>query len=148
MFDADLQGVDFSGATIINTNLNEANLRDATLSGATFIMGSAIDANFVGADLTSASFGFYDLSRSDLRNTTFTDVVLENVSFSGPLGVPNASPVRLDNLDLSSVTLTGVNFIDAELPGVNFSGNNLNTCLLYTSPSPRDQRGSRMPSSA
>ena len=25
---------------------------------------------------------------------------------------------------------------------------NVNTCLLYTSPSPRDQRGSRMPSSA
>ena len=24
----------------------------------------------------------------------------------------------------------------------------LDTCLLYTSPSPRDQRGSRMPSSA
>ena len=28
------------------------------------------------------------------------------------------------------------------LPGDNY------TCLLYTSPSPRDQRGSRMPSSA
>ena len=26
--------------------------------------------------------------------------------------------------------------------------NTLHTCLLYTSPSPRDQRGSRMPSSA
>ena len=25
---------------------------------------------------------------------------------------------------------------------------NLGSCLLYTSPSPRDQRGSRMPSSA
>ena len=25
---------------------------------------------------------------------------------------------------------------------------NITTCLLYTSPSPRDQRGSRMPSSA
>ena len=25
---------------------------------------------------------------------------------------------------------------------------NMNFCLLYTSPSPRDQRGSRMPSSA
>ena len=24
----------------------------------------------------------------------------------------------------------------------------MNSCLLYTSPSPRDQRGSRMPSSA
>ena len=126
-FGADLQGVDLSNATIINTNLNEADLRGANLSGATFIMGSAIDANFVGADLTSASFTRYDLSRSDLRNTDFTDVELENVSFSGPLGVPNASPVRLDNLDLSSVTLNGVTFIDAELPGVNFSGNNLNT---------------------
>ena len=28
------------------------------------------------------------------------------------------------------------------------SGGNEKTCLLYTSPSPRDQRGSRMPSSA
>ena len=29
-----------------------------------------------------------------------------------------------------------------------FIFNTLETCLLYTSPSPRDQRGSRMPSSA
>ena len=29
-----------------------------------------------------------------------------------------------------------------------WSNNNCTTCLLYTSPSPRDQRGSRMPSSA
>ena len=29
-----------------------------------------------------------------------------------------------------------------------FTGPDVNTCLLYTSPSPRDQRGSRMPSSA
>ena len=28
------------------------------------------------------------------------------------------------------------------------SGNYIDACLLYTSPSPRDQRGSRMPSSA
>ena len=28
------------------------------------------------------------------------------------------------------------------------SRTNVKTCLLYTSPSPRDQRGSRMPSSA
>ena len=32
---------------------------------------------------------------------------------------------------------------------LDFSGNcGDSTCLLYTSPSPRDQRGSRMPSSA
>ena len=31
----------------------------------------------------------------------------------------------------------------------DFNGDyDISTCLLYTSPSPRDQRGSRMPSSA
>ena len=32
--------------------------------------------------------------------------------------------------------------------GKNWQVNKLSSCLLYTSPSPRDQRGSRMPSSA
>ena len=31
---------------------------------------------------------------------------------------------------------------------LNWGDNDLMHCLLYTSPSPRDQRGSRMPSSA
>ena len=31
---------------------------------------------------------------------------------------------------------------------INAAGGLANNCLLYTSPSPRDQRGSRMPSSA
>ena len=31
---------------------------------------------------------------------------------------------------------------------LDLSNDLLNLCLLYTSPSPRDQRGSRMPSSA
>ena len=31
---------------------------------------------------------------------------------------------------------------------IEFSHNPFSICLLYTSPSPRDQRGSRMPSSA
>ena len=34
------------------------------------------------------------------------------------------------------------------LGDINATLNKLRTCLLYTSPSPRDQRGSRMPSSA
>ena len=36
----------------------------------------------------------------------------------------------------------GISFADDSLPGVDI------TCLLYTSPSPRDQEASRMPSSA
>ena len=31
---------------------------------------------------------------------------------------------------------------------IDFTAHHFTTCLLYTSPSPRDQRGSRMPSSA
>ena len=41
--------------------------------------------------------------------------------------------------------------VSADLILVNFDGTELDSgtvCLLYTSPSPRDQRGSRMPSSA
>ena len=37
--------------------------------------------------------------------------------------------------------------IDVKAAGLNFP-DILMVCLLYTSPSPRDQRGSRMPSSA
>ena len=33
-------------------------------------------------------------------------------------------------------------------PDIHFFGIEVYDCLLYTSPSPRDQRGSRMPSSA
>ena len=35
-----------------------------------------------------------------------------------------------------------------EEPPLHSKGELFETCLLYTSPSPRDQRGSRMPSSA
>ena len=49
-------------------------------------------------------------------------------------------------LTLNYVTIPGVpqKNIDPTFIASVFTG----TCLLYTSPSPRDQRGSRMPSSA
>ena len=47
----------------------------------------------------------------------------------------------------------GINNLTINFDGMMINSNNANitnsyTCLLYTSPSPRDQRGSRMPSSA
>ena len=39
-------------------------------------------------------------------------------------------------------------FLGLALPVLAGGGTTLRACLLYTSPSPRDQRGSRMPSSA
>ena len=38
--------------------------------------------------------------------------------------------------------------LDCEFIQSNLEGDLVNTCLLYTSPSPRDKRQSRMPSSA
>ena len=39
-------------------------------------------------------------------------------------------------------------FCDTDFIGTNGENGGKYSCLLYTSPSPRDQRGSRMPSSA
>ena len=50
---------------------------------------------------------------------------------------------KSQTVQLPSDTLT-----DRELEAFSLIGQGLKTCLLYTSPSPRDQRGSRMPSSA
>ena len=59
------------------------------------------------------------------------------------LWVEKYRPKTIDDCILPEDTKqTFKNFLDkGEVP-------NLLLCLLYTSPSPRDQRGSRMPSSA
>ena len=58
----------------------------------------------------------------------------------------NDDPISfLDSVYYASVTVTTTGYGDISAVS---SGARLGTCLLYTSPSPRDQRGSRMPSSA
>ena len=51
---------------------------------------------------------------------------------------------ELDDFELKSLELLGIqeNWL------TDIALDSSNCCLLYTSPSPRDQRGSRMPSSA
>ena len=44
--------------------------------------------------------------------------------------------------------IPGAYMVMCTKPGKEWCVAQLNACLLYTSPSPRDQRGSRMPSSA
>ena len=46
-------------------------------------------------------------------------------------------------LDIEAITEEGI-----ETPALMFFPDEINICLLYTSPSPRDKRQSRMPSSA
>ena len=55
--------------------------------------------------------------------------------------------LNLDSKEKLRITSDSITFTDTvSAPSGNFSG--IVTCLLYTSPSPRDGRISRMPSSA
>ena len=49
-------------------------------------------------------------------------------------------------INFMSSVIIGISQAFAILPGISRSGSTI--CLLYTSPSPRDKRQSRMPSSA
>ena len=64
----------------------------------------------------------------------------------------NAGDMGLDlDAGMELEIADSANAIDSDFDGTPSQGdhaNQLESCLLYTSPSPRDQRGSRMPSSA
>ena len=72
--------------------------------------------------------------------------------FDAPIIIPRATQDRID-VDLASGEIANyVATLNVALNGSSWAAKWLATynavCLLYTSPSPRDQRGSRMPSSA
>ena len=78
--------------------------------------------------LFGMEYGRYEGQHSEIFDTESSDRAFEEEVMLSGFG---AAPVKNEG--------TGVSFDDA---------NEAYTCLLYTSPSPRDQRGSRMPSSA
>ena len=84
-----------------------------------------------------------------LRNyeQTMKKCIKEIVIMGGAIGVGNRSPVAEFNI-LCDPEAAKIVF-DSEFKVVMVPLEVTHTaCLLYTSPSPRDQRGSRMPSSA
>ena len=75
--------------------------------------------------------------------------------FSDAIGKSDLLPVKgvsTDSRDIKKgdlfLAIKGENFDGSEFVNEAFSSGATYACLLYTSPSPRDQRGSRMPSSA
>ena len=90
-------------------------------------------------------------AHGDLQVLRGVDVSLaagEVVSIVGPSGAGKTTLLNvlstLDRPDSGSVVVDGI-----EVAGLRDKAlARFRNCLLYTSPSPRDQRGSRMPSSA
>ena len=70
---------------------------------------------------------------------TITEQIIDTETADGPMAIVHASP---EGGSLKRVLI----FMDA--PGIRPSLKHFATCLLYTSPSPRDLAQSRMPSSA
>ena len=142
----DLSEGNFSGTNFAQSNLSESIFKNTDLSNAdfrganlqntifvNFMGGSLEDADFTNANLAGA-FGFFDLSAATLSNTTCPDGTNsdETSCASGSSQIP--TPLAAD------LFFAGTN---VELIVTPYT-----TCLLYTSPSPRDATLSRMPSSA
>ena len=68
-------------------------------------------------------------------------IVIANKKFNSRLIVGTGKYKSMSEC-AKAIKLSGAEIVTVAVRRVNI------TCLLYTSPSPRDQRGSRMPSSA
>ena len=83
----------------------------------------------------------YGLNLSDVRTLiNASNVNQPKGNFDGP--------TRVAQLDANDQLRSADEYRDLILSYANGAALRLGDCLLYTSPSPRDQRGSRMPSSA
>ena len=111
------------------------------------LAGTAAADNFTGnaGDDVFTDIGLNDVVRGGAGDDTISVSSLDFADIDGGNG---SDTLILDgsglSLDLSSVSANGVDNFDV----IDLTGTGNNTCLLYTSPSPRDKRQSRMPSSA
>ena len=156
-------GVAFDNTAVTVTEGDPGDTVEATFTvnfTGTIAPGETVTVDYATADNTA-------LDASDYTAQTGTITFDENTS-----SVAIVIPIVNDNiieateafdLILSNITSNiGVGFVDgnttntavgtildddANDPGTGVAFDNT-ACLLYTSPSPRDQRGSRMPSSA
>ena len=89
----------------------------------------------------------YISTRNNQKNFSFKDVFLKGLADDGGLFVPK-SIKQFQKEELDNLKNLSYNDLAAEII-YPFIGDFMSKdCLLYTSPSPRDKRQSRMPSSA
>ena len=122
---------------------------DLEMSSSKFFLGS--DSQFV-----SGSDGNIEISSSNFHLQPDGDVIMSGTitATAGNIGgfaiTSNAISSSNGDLQLKSngqITGSNVLFDGGVIGGFTIDSDHI-ACLLYTSPSPRDQRGSRMPSSA
>ena len=102
----------------------------------------------------------FDLALTKTLNSGTVTPIVPGGTVTFDLTVYNQGTLDAFNIQLSDYTPTGLTLSDANWvaaagtqvnlvsPISSLGAGDSTICLLYTSPSPRDQRGSRMPSSA
>lgn len=126
-----VEGLDFSGACLVEAAVNSANLAKANLRGANLTRAHIADANLVRANLaeakffdavfTSSNLGGADLEGADLEKAW----LLEADLCSANLTEANLREATLRNADLERADLSGANLHGSYLEQANFDGASL-----------------------
>ena len=118
--EADLSEADLTGADLTEANLFDANLFKADLTGAKLNKTNLTKANFFGTIFTNAELISTSLTevsfteQEPFNNTTFSNVILSEVDFSGTNPKANLSEAKFSNTKISDTTFTNVNLTDAK----------------------------------
>ena len=105
----------------------------------------------IGAAVALALSGAISFAANDTAEVVSDDVISEQranlAKSTNNAGFGPQSPRDIDSVDGENTRQFQMSpaFTSMNLCNIHFHES---ACLLYTSPSPRDQRGSRMPSSA
>ena len=121
----------------------------AEFIGTCFLVMVVVGSGIMAENLTSNEFNIL-LANTIITGAGLTALIWIFISISGAHFNPAVSLVMFLNNELKLkdlICFIFFQFIGGFL-GVVLANLMFNLCLLYTSPSPRDQRGSRMPSSA
>ena len=111
-------------------------------TGVSLIRQAASKTNDAAGDgTTTATVLAHGVVKAGLRN-----VAAGANAISLKRGIDKAADFLVGKIEENAKPITDNNSI-AQVGAIS-AGNDDEVCLLYTSPSPRDQRGSRMPSSA
>ena len=116
---------------------NLKKIRSLNLNTKILLVGIVISSGFLGTFLLNNFLrNNYNSRKSELerRVGNFLNKKVSLGDYSG---------IRFLGFSLGNSKINDKKNIDSEI-----TAKNVYVCLLYTSPSPRDQRGSRMPSSA
>lgn len=118
LVEADLRGVNLSGANLPSADLYKANLAGASLSGANLLGAILQGADLTGADLTGADLRFADLTGANLTGANLFGADLT----SAVLLITN-----LSGADLSEAILLSAKFYNTVLTGANLAKTDWNS---------------------